>query len=67
MSETRALSVVAVAERLGVSPWTVRNRIADGPLPAVRFGGRVLVPEWALTRLLGSPPDPSGEEASDGA
>lgn len=55
MSKARAASVDEAARRLGVHPNTVRRRIKDGTLAHVRFGGRVLVPLWALERLLGPP------------
>jgi excisionase family DNA binding protein len=37
------LSVAATAKVLGVSPDTVRRRIAEGALPALREGDRVVV------------------------
>ncbi len=48
MDETRYLTAAEVAERLGISLRTVRRRIADGTLPAVRIGGAVRVPASAL-------------------
>jgi excisionase family DNA binding protein len=37
------LSVAATAKALGVSPDTVRRRIAEGALPALHEGDRVVV------------------------
>ena len=49
----RFLLVREVAAALGVSTRTVRDRIADGSIPAARIGdGRTLhVPETFLTEL----------------
>jgi excisionase family DNA binding protein len=48
------MSVAEAALMLGVSPITVRRRIATGELQAVRVGqrGAVRIPESALARLL---------------
>lgn len=51
------LSAHEVAEVLGVSLLTVRRRIADGTLPAVRIGRRIVVPRAALERWLDSEAD----------
>jgi excisionase family DNA binding protein len=49
---TRLLSVVDVADRLGVSVKTVRRMIARGDLPAHRIGKLLRVSEQALETLL---------------
>ena len=36
------VSIAQAAEHLGVTTKTVRRRIADGTIPAYRFGGRLL-------------------------
>ena len=40
------------AARLNVSVWTVRRRIADGSLPAVRVGTQIRIRESDIDRLL---------------
>jgi excisionase family DNA binding protein len=48
VDETRYLTAAEAGERLGISLRTVRRRIADGTLPAVRIGGAVRIPASAL-------------------
>ncbi len=55
VADIRLLTVRETAARLGVSEDTVRRRIANGELPAVRLGGRgssVRVDEGELRRWL---------------
>jgi excisionase family DNA binding protein len=40
------------AAALGLSPWTVRQYIRQGKLPAVRIGRRVLVEPDELARFI---------------
>jgi excisionase family DNA binding protein len=56
----RLLTVRETAARLAVSEDTVRRRIAEGSLPAVRLGGRgsaVQIDEGELERWLFGPRD----------
>ena len=39
----RTVAVDALAERLGVSPWTVRTWLRQGRVPYFKLGRRVLV------------------------
>jgi excisionase family DNA binding protein len=49
-------TVREVAERLKVSPGTVRNMIDEGQLYAVRLHKRrIVVPKWALDDLVARP------------
>ncbi|MGC5583032.1 helix-turn-helix transcriptional regulator [Ornithinimicrobium sp. W1665] len=41
-TRTAPLTIAQAAERLGVSTYTIRRRIADGSLPAVRIGTRAI-------------------------
>lgn len=45
------ISVVDAADRLGVVPQRVHQRIQDGSLPAERIGGRWVIDEKDLVRL----------------
>jgi len=56
--ERLTLNVREAAKALGVSPGTVRNEINAGRLPAVRVSiGRVVIPKWAISRLLNQKED----------
>lgn len=50
---TEWLSIAQAAHRLGVSHWTIRRRIADGSLPAHRFGPRLIRVDSADVDSLG--------------
>jgi excisionase family DNA binding protein len=49
---SRLLSVKAAADYLGVSSWTIRERMGGGQLPAVRIGRRVLLDRTDLDRWI---------------
>ena len=51
-SETLVYSPQEVMSLLGLSRSAVYDHIADGRIPSVRIGGRLLVPRKALERLL---------------
>ena len=51
-----AVSVTGAARLLGVGIGTVRALVADGRLPIVRVGRRVLIPVDGLTALLDERP-----------
>jgi excisionase family DNA binding protein len=58
------LTVEETAERLRVSPKTVRRFIDGGVVPALRVGGSIRVDEAELLGwLYGDPGSPSGPEA----
>ena len=63
----RVFTIDEAAEYLKVSRTTVTRRIADGRIKCVRtgrYGGRVLISEWALIQfLLGE--ESSGDEGDD--
>ena len=46
------LTVKQTAAVLGISPWSAYRRIAEGTLPSLRLGKRLVVPRIALERLL---------------
>ena len=53
--ERWALSVTEAAARLGISRAHAYRMVATGELPAVRLGGRMVVPVHRLRALLGEP------------
>ena len=57
-----AVSVREAARYLGISPGSAYRAARSGELPAVRIGGRIVVPLDRLRALLGQPKDPAAEE-----
>lgn len=51
-AQKRLYSVKEASLYLGVSAWTVRERIGSGVLPVVRLGRRTLVDLRDLDRLI---------------
>jgi excisionase family DNA binding protein len=49
---TPLLDIPRAAKLLSISPWTVRNYIAQGKLNPVRIGRRVLLEESELLRFV---------------
>lgn len=58
--EVATMSVPAAAALVGISPSAFYRAIHRGELPALRIGGRLLVPIAKLYALLGLKLDPSG-------
>ncbi|PKL09213.1 MAG: DNA-binding protein [Spirochaetae bacterium HGW-Spirochaetae-7] len=53
MSSTRRfLSKSETSTALGISLPTLTRRLADGSIPFVKLGGRVLIPAETLDRLI---------------
>lgn len=46
------LSIDKAAEKLGLSPWTLRLYLRQGKLRPVRIGRRVLLEEAELSRFI---------------
>ena len=46
------LSIDKAAEKLGLSPWTLRLYLRQGKLRPVRIGRRVLLEEVELSRFI---------------
>jgi excisionase family DNA binding protein len=46
------LGIEDVALMLGISPWTVRKYVANGILPSVRIGRRVLIEPGEIQKLI---------------
>jgi excisionase family DNA binding protein len=61
---TETLSVKETAAKLGVHANTVRAWIADGTLPAMRIGHRVLVDRAELDRRISEAVAPRGREVA---
>ena len=66
MTDRLACSVKEAALALGVSEWKVREAIYQKQLFAVNLGRRLVIPRWALDRLLSEPdslPDENAENS----
>ena len=66
MTDRLAYSVKEAALALGVSEWKVREAIYQKQLFAVNLGRRLVIPRWALDRLLSEPdslPDENAENS----
>jgi excisionase family DNA binding protein len=48
----RTISVTQAAELLGISRTTAYECVRTGALPALRLGGRIVVPTQAIDNLL---------------
>lgn len=59
----RLRSIPHTAERLGVSPWTVRYWIQRGQIASHRLHGRRLVAESEIQRLIDQSRVPARAEA----
>ena len=49
---TQLLSLKQAAERLGLSDWTIRRWAAQGRIRSVKLGGRRLIPESTIARVI---------------
>jgi excisionase family DNA binding protein len=58
----KLVDVNGAAERLGVSPFTIRAWLRQRRLEYVKLGRRVLVPEAALARFVDMNTLPAREE-----
>lgn len=70
--ERRAISIRTVARRLGLSLSATYAAVARGEIPARRIGGRVIVAERFVDRLLSEieqhdPPSTDGDTESRAA
>ena len=48
----RLLSLKDAAARLGVSTWTVRRWALQGRIESAKLGGRRLIPERTIARMI---------------
>lgn len=62
----QTLGVDALAERLGVSGWTVRTWIKQGRIPVYKLGRRLLVPVDAVDALMAKNFRPAAGEGVNG-
>ena len=65
MTHRRAFSVREVAEALGVSEWTIREMIYQKEIFAVKLGRRLVIPRWALDKLLSEPDSQTDENVEN--
>ena len=56
-SDDVALTRTAVASALGIDPRTVTTSIANGTIPSVKLGRRVLIPRLPFLALFGAGSD----------
>ena len=49
------LDVSDAAKVLGISRGLAYQMVREGKLPAIRFGKRLVVPKWAIERLMQEP------------
>jgi excisionase family DNA binding protein len=54
--ERLTLTVEEAASLLGISRNLAYELVAEGQIPSIRLGRRVLVPRQALYRMLGAAP-----------
>ena len=52
MEQKLAMGLREAGESVGLSHWTLRKMIAEGKLPSIRVGRRVLVEPEALRQLI---------------
>ena len=65
--ETRTVDVPTAAKILGIGRGTAYALIAEGRLPALRLGRRLVVPKAALEKLLAEGNDVGLSEGEKGA
>ncbi len=52
MDQKLTYTVLETAKLLGVGKNSVYEGVANGTIPAIRFGGRWIIPKFALHRWL---------------
>ncbi|QNV37555.1 helix-turn-helix domain-containing protein [Rothia terrae] len=62
-STKATVTAVDAAELLGVDRRTVSRGIADGTIPSIRVGRRVLIPRVRLLHMLTGQPEPAEQAA----
>lgn len=62
--EVKLLGLAEVAERLGLGLSTVRRWASERRIPTVKLGGRVLVAERDLARLIADRTRPARSEVA---
>jgi excisionase family DNA binding protein len=66
MEKPHAYSIREIAQALGIGLSTAYRRAHDGELPAIRLGGRLLVPAQAIERLLAGQSKPLTPDSAHG-
>lgn len=59
------LSIEQAAQKLGLSPWTLRLYLRQGKLRPVRIGRRVLLEEVELSRFIEECRDAAKSEVNE--
>lgn len=63
-STKATVTTVEAAELLGVDRRTVSRGIADGTIPSIRVGRRLLIPRVRLLHMLTGQPEPAEQAAA---
>lgn len=61
LQEPAAVSVTEAARLLGISRRSAYRAAASGDLPAVRIGGRIVIPRRRLLQLLEGTAEPKAD------
>ena len=51
-TDVRLMSISEVSERLGISPWAVRQQIKKRTLKSIRIGKRLMISTRALNEFI---------------
>ena len=63
MQERKTISVEEAGQMLGLSRASSYQAAANGELPTIKIGRRLLVPKAKMRELLGEPVEPVAAEA----
>jgi len=67
MEEKRlTVTVEQAGLMLGISRGLAYQMAREGRIPTIRFGKRLVVPKWAIERLLQEPQEAATSERSSG-
>ena len=58
--ERLTVTVDQAARMLGISRGLAYQMVHDGKLPSLQFGRRLVVPRWAIERMLQGPHEATG-------
>lgn len=64
--KTLTITVEAAGRMLGISRGLAYQMAREGRIPTIRFGKRLVVPKWAIERLLQEPQEAGTSQHSNG-